>query len=155
MADKGLKVLPYRIDDRVYGLVLEDVEKVVRAVEITRLNEGPSNLLGVITVQGEVLPVLSMRRKLGHPFRDITPADSFIIARAQGLAMVLVVDSVLSVEEYRRDMVNDARALATGVNSLKMIVRRKEEMMMIHDLVNLTTEDLEGLDETLSELWID
>src|SRR4051812_48964203 len=95
----SLQFLLFTLEGQRYALRLDTVERIVRAAEITPLPNAPAVVLGVLDVEGEVLPVLSLRRRLRLAERDITPADNFLIARTEQRRVVLVVDEAKGVLE--------------------------------------------------------
>src|SRR5687767_1730159 len=75
------------LDDQRYALPLSAVERVVRAVEVTPVPQGPKGIVGVINVEGEVVPVVNTRRKFGLPERGIETSDQFVIAHRPELPL--------------------------------------------------------------------
>jgi purine-binding chemotaxis protein CheW len=91
------RVVVFTLDAQSYGLPLEQVERVVRAVEIVPLFPAPACVEGLIIVQGEAVPVLNLRRHLGFPEREIEPEDQLIVARLARRRVALVVDETVDV----------------------------------------------------------
>jgi len=89
----------FLVDEQKYGLLIWEVERIVRAVEVKPLPECPPHILGIVNVQGRVLPVVDLRVRFGLPTRDVRLEDHFIIAQAHGLSMVLPVDAALGSVE--------------------------------------------------------
>ena len=66
MLDTDIRhLLVFSVDEQEYALPYTIVEKVVRSVEITPLPNAPDIIKGIINVHGRVIPVLSVREKLG------------------------------------------------------------------------------------------
>lgn len=65
-------VVVLMLDDIRYAVALTSVERVVRAVEITPLPNAPDIVLGVINVQGRVVPVVDIRKRFRLPARAIS-----------------------------------------------------------------------------------
>jgi purine-binding chemotaxis protein CheW len=93
------QLVVFTLDDQSYALRLGAVHRIVRAVEVTRIPDAPDYILGVINVEGEVLPVFNTRKRLGLPTKDIDVQDLFIIVREGGKAAALVADDVKPVQE--------------------------------------------------------
>jgi purine-binding chemotaxis protein CheW len=97
------QLLSFKIDGYQFGLHLQSVQKVVQAVEIQPLVDGPDAIVGVINVHGKIMPVLNTRKRLGLPERPLTLTDFFIIASAETKLIALIVDSVQGVLNYSAD----------------------------------------------------
>ncbi|MEW5733868.1 MAG: chemotaxis protein CheW [Thermodesulfobacteriota bacterium] len=77
-----------------YALPLERVERVVRMVLITPALDRPDWIAGVVNVQGGLLPVVDLRKRLGVPRREPELSDRLlIVSGAKGL-FCLLADSV-------------------------------------------------------------
>jgi purine-binding chemotaxis protein CheW len=87
------------VDEQIYALEIGEVERIVRAVEVKPLPEPPPHVLGIVNVQGRVLPVIDLRLRFGHPTRDIRLEDHFIVARTPGISVILPVDAALGSVE--------------------------------------------------------
>lgn len=143
-------VLVYHIDEQGYGLVLVDVERIVNAVAITPIADAPETILGIINVQGRVISVVNMRRKLCRPERDLELSDRFIIARTASRVVALVADSVEGVIACPRAEVITSEAIVPGLENLKGVVKLHDGIIMIHDLERfLFHEEEEGFDVQL------
>ena len=54
-----------RLGDEQYGIDIRYIDNIVRMQHITRVPKVPAYLKGVINLRGEVLPVMSLRLKMG------------------------------------------------------------------------------------------
>jgi purine-binding chemotaxis protein CheW len=87
------------VDDQVYALEMEEVERIVRAVEVKSLPEVPPHIRGVVNVQGRVLPVVDLRVRFGRKSRAVSLDDHFIIAHTPTLSLILIADAALGSQE--------------------------------------------------------
>ncbi|MCL4205034.1 MAG: chemotaxis protein CheW [Pirellulaceae bacterium] len=93
-------IVVFTVDDQRGALPLRVVDRAVRAVEVTPLPDVPELILGAVNVQGQVLPVVSLRRWLGRPDRAIEPEDHLLVVHSDTGRLVLLVDEVCGVVEY-------------------------------------------------------
>ncbi|MCX5971623.1 MAG: chemotaxis protein CheW [Coprothermobacterota bacterium] len=63
----GAFLLVFSIGDRRCALSLAEVERVVRAAAVTPLPHLPETVLGMIDIQGEVLPIIDLRSSWTFP----------------------------------------------------------------------------------------
>lgn len=87
----------FAVDDRRHALPLAAVERVVRAAALTDVPHASSLVLGLLNLQGQVLPALDTRAWLGLPSRALCPGDHFIVISSESGRIVLVVDRVEGV----------------------------------------------------------
>jgi purine-binding chemotaxis protein CheW len=126
------------------ALALRDVERIVRAVQVTPLPDAPDIVLGAIDVAGLVLPVLNLRHRLGLPDRIIAPAQQFVIARAGSRRIVLVVDEVLGIIDRPREAVVPAAQVIGGLGAVHGMLRLEDGLALIHDLQAFLSLDEEA-----------
>ena len=61
------------LDDDPYALPIERVREIVRLRPITPVPRVPGAVLGVISLRGEIVQVLDLRRRLGLPAGNAAP----------------------------------------------------------------------------------
>ncbi len=87
-----------RIGDEQYGIDIKYIDNIVRLMQITRVPQVPEYFKGVINLRGEVVPVMSLRIKMGLEPDDNTKDTRIIIIKMdQHEAIGLMVDSVKEV----------------------------------------------------------
>ena len=62
-----------RLGDEQYGIDIRYIDNIVRMQHITRVPKVPAYLKGVINLRGEVLPVMSLRVKMGLEADELAP----------------------------------------------------------------------------------
>ncbi|MFH0825664.1 MAG: chemotaxis protein CheW [Pseudomonadota bacterium] len=124
------QLVVFTLDDKQYSLSLTDVERVVRAVEITHLPAAPDFILGVINLEGRVIPVVDTRKRLGLPAREIELEDRFIIVNHLGNTFALVADQVKPVMEVSEQEIVSSDELMQGTGFVGSVVKLEEGMIM-------------------------
>lgn len=99
------------LDTQRYAPRLAVVERIVRAVAVTSLPRAPEIAHGVVDVEGVVIPVMNIRRRLGLPEKLITPSGRFIVARAQRRPVILVLDTVQAILEIPTEQIMTAEQM--------------------------------------------
>ncbi|WP_044562377.1 chemotaxis protein CheW [Azospirillum sp. B4] len=147
MTDRGLAPSPvaadganafllrFDLEAQAYGLPLAMVERAVRAVAVTPLPGAPGLVRGVINLQGQVVPVMDVRRRFGLDSRPLSLSDHMIVARGLRRTVVLLVDSVVgTVAGAPVDWVS-AQGVVPGVDdAIAGVVRLSDGLLLIHDL---------------------
>lgn len=140
----GSPYLLFDVGGERYALAVCDVERVVLAAEVTPLADAPGTILGLINVGGEVMPVADVRRRLGLPAREMELSDRFIVTRAVGAPLVLLVEAVEGVCELPAQPVaaagRDGRAAvaaAVGGDGRIVVVRDVGALVAAGDLARL------------------
>ena len=135
------KVVVFRLDEHRYALSIDNVERIVRAVEVTPLPGSPEIVLGAISVAGRILPVLDMRRRFGLPQREITPADHFLIGRTAQRTVVLAIDQADGVIDTDPGTVTASADIVPSLAHVQGVARLDDGLALIHDLDTFLSSD--------------
>ncbi len=145
-----VSLVVFRLDDAFYAVPLAVVDRVVLAVEIRVLPGAPEPVLGAIDVEGEVLPVLDVRRRFLMPARDVRLADHFLIARALRRAVVLPVDEVRGVVECDANAVTALQEMVPRLEQFPGVVNLSGDLTLIHDLDRfLALDEVEAMERAV------
>lgn len=90
-------VLLLEVDGRRVGLPIEAVREVLPAAEVEPAPHQPSFVEGVLNVRGEVLPVLSLRERLGVPSREARIDDHLLLIDTGDRQLLLRADRALDL----------------------------------------------------------
>jgi purine-binding chemotaxis protein CheW len=146
------QLVVFRLAEQRYALPLVVVERIVQATEVTALPKAPAIVLGVIDMEGRVLPVLNVRRRLLLPEREISPADQFLIAQTVRRTVVLVVDEAQGVVELPPTEIIDPAQIVPGLEQIQGVVKLDDGLVFIHDLEKfLSLDEARDLDEAMSQ----
>jgi purine-binding chemotaxis protein CheW len=146
------QLLVFVLDDRQYCVDLRVVVRVARMVEIIPLPHAPEVVLGLINVQGQIMPVVSVRKACGLPERPTRLNDRLIILRLPARMVVLVVDEVIGVVDRIEQEVVTAQQLFPGVDSVEGVVKYNDEMVLIQNIERfLQREEERKLGEAMKD----
>ncbi len=86
------------IDNEDYGINIANVDNIVRMTHITRVPQVAPYLKGVINLRGIVVPVMSLRLKMGLAEDEITKKTRIIILKLEQHGTIgIIVDEVREV----------------------------------------------------------
>jgi len=84
--------------DEQFGIDIKYIDNIVKMQHITRVPNVASYIKGVINLRGEVLPVMSLRLKMGLEDDVTTKNTRIIILRLEQYGMIgIIVDEVKEV----------------------------------------------------------
>ncbi len=145
------RIVVFSLDEQRYGLSLRATERVLAAVEVTPLPKAPAIVQGVFNLQGRIIPVMNVRRRFGLTERPITPEDQFVVARAGGRSVALVVDATDGVVETPANAVVPPATILPELPYVHGVFRLADGLVLIHDLNSfLALDEAATLDVALS-----
>lgn len=131
---RAVTIVVFELDGHRFGLHAAAVDRVIHAVEITDLPEAPDIVMGVIDVEGRIIPVVNARRRFHLPPRAIDVDDQFILAHTSRREIALPVDAVTGVLLCQPGEVEPSREIFPGLAYVEGVVRRDDGLILIHDL---------------------
>jgi purine-binding chemotaxis protein CheW len=147
------QLLVFNLDEQRYALPLSDVERIVRAVEITPLPKAPEIVLGVINVRGQVIPVVNIRKRFRLPEREITLNDHLIIAQTSRRAVALLADRAGHVLEVLENKIISAKKILPAMDYVEGVIKLEDGLILIHDLEKfLSLEEEKAINDQLTGL---
>ena len=147
------QLVVFTLDEQHYALHLASVERVARRVELTPLPKAPAIVLGVINVQGRIIPVVNLRKRFGLVERGIRLSEHIILAHTLKRAVALVVDTVNGIIERSDHEVIAAQRILPGLEYVEGVIKLDEGLILIHDLGTfLSLEEEKMLDAAMNQI---
>ena len=142
--ETAVQYIVVRIGNEQYGINLKYIDNIVRNQKITRVPKTQTYYKGVINLRGEIIPVMSIRLKLGLEDDEFTDKTRIIIVKIEGATIGVIVDQVREVvtldddntEKITRTSRDDA---ASGY--ISSIGKSKGELISLLDIVGLIVEN--------------
>jgi purine-binding chemotaxis protein CheW len=145
-----IHLVTFTLDEHRYALRLSAVERILRAVEAEPLPQAPEIVLGVINLQGRILPVVNIRKRFHLAGREVGLTDHLIIAHTSKRAVALIADSVTGVSELPEQEVIASDEILPGLEYVEGVVRLQDGVLFIHDLDRfLSLEEERSLEAAL------
>ena len=143
-AETAVQYIVVRIGNEQYGINIKYIYNIVRNQKITRVPKTQTYYKGVINLRGEIIPVMSIRLKLGLEDDEFTDKTRIIIVKIEGATIGVIVDQVREVvtldddntEKITRTSRDDA---ASGY--ISSIGKSKGELISLLDIVGLIVEN--------------
>ena len=147
------KLVTFSLDDRKFALYVSAVQRIIRVVEVTALPKAPEIVVGIINMQGQVIPVFDIRMRFRLPAREVQLNDQMIIATTTKRTVALLVDSVDDVIEIPEEKIIAAEQILPELEYVEGVVKTEDGMVLIHDLERfLSLQEEKALDEALEAL---
>jgi purine-binding chemotaxis protein CheW len=128
------KLLVFALSDLRCALQLSDVDRILHAVEISPVPRAPEIVMGLINVQGCVVPVLNIRKLLRLSEIEITLNDQIILVRTASRLLAVLVDNVLGVAEFSRQDIITPKILYPGIEHLEGVTKLEDGILYIYNL---------------------
>ncbi len=144
IVDVTFQYIVIRLGEEQYGIDISYVNNIVRMQRITRIPKVAPYLKGVINLRGEILPVVSLRLKMGLDEDVFDKATRIIILKTENEGQIgIIVDEVKevvtlsekSIEKISHDNKSEKANFLSGVG------KNNGELISILDLNMISLED--------------
>lgn len=132
-----------RLGEEQYGIDIRNIDNIVRMQHITRVPKMPAFLKGVINLRGEVIPVISMRLKMGLADDEITKATRIIVLKLEQEGNVgFIVDEVKEVVTLTENEVEKItyNSKDEKTNLINAVGKHNGELISLFDLNAISLE---------------
>lgn len=120
------KYIIFKINKEVYAIDVKSVNNIIQMPKITQVPSSPKYYRGVINLRGEIIPVMSLRRRMNYDDDCFTNSSRIIILNiGEDNLLGIVVDEVNEVldisskdiEQPSQFIKNDA-SVVSGVGKI-------------------------------------
>ncbi len=138
-----LQYIVIGIGNEQYGINIKYIDNIVRMQKVTRVPMAQEYFKGVINLRGEIIPVMSIRRKLELSDDVITNKTRIIIAKVDNASIGFVVDEVKEVatlDANSIERVSTAEAASEITQCITSIGKKNGELISLLDLTLVAGE---------------
>lgn len=132
-----------KLGNEQYGINIKYVDNIVRMQQITRVPKAQHYFTGVINLRGEIVPVMSIRRKFGIADDEFGNSTRIIIVKPEQQAIVgLIVDAVREVVTLEEDQIekNNVSDNSEGQAYIGAVGKSNGELISILSIQTLLAE---------------
>ncbi|MCP2727110.1 chemotaxis protein CheW [Limnofasciculus baicalensis] len=129
----------FRLNNSIYGIVTGYVEEVFPLPELTLVSSTDRNLVGVVNLRGEMLPVMDLNLILGMPSPDYQVTDSILVLRWEYSQVGIIVNEVYQERKISPDQITTELSKhqdVAGRDSKKIIadlLRRAGDILILNN----------------------
>lgn len=116
--------LAFLLGPEAYALPLSCVREIMRVPTITEVPRAPHEVLGIVSVRGQVTTLIDLRRKLRVTEAPITTRTRVLLVDQGDEIMGLLCDRVLHVHRLSEEEVELAHVLGREASSYVMGIGR-------------------------------
>ncbi len=130
------KYIVFAIDNENYGIDISSVNSIIQMPQITYVPRSPKHYSGIINLRGEIVPIISLRRRMNLEDDAYTNDSRIIITDIEKDKQVgLIVDDVKEVMAIADDEIREPSPFLKKDDSLISGVGNKDEQLI--SIINL------------------
>ena len=131
-----------KIGGEQYGIDISYIDNIVRMCKITRVPKAPHFFRGVINLRGEVVPVMSLRRRMELDDDVFSDSSRIIILKLEeGGLMGVIVDEVKEVLSLSEDDIEAPTHSKKKTSFINGVGTNGDELISIFEISSIIGEN--------------
>lgn len=137
-----VQLAAFRVGTEEYVIDIMRVREILRPLPITKVRKGPRFVEGVISLRGQVIPIIDLRRRFDVPAEDHRHRK-VIIMMIDGRVLGLVVDGMTEVVRVPRAEIRAAPGLlgADRAPYFLGVVQYRGRTLILLNVKNIVASD--------------
>lgn len=136
-SEAHIEVLACRLADEDYGIDIHRIKEIIKPRLLTEVPRAPQQILGIITLRGQVIPIFDLHGRLGLARRDELGRQAKIVVVNHGAELFgLIVDAVIDVARIRQRDLEPTPSVMLNVHGkfIQGIGRAGQQMLILLNL---------------------
>jgi purine-binding chemotaxis protein CheW len=147
MSDEALQLVTFRLANEEFGIDIKKVQEINRMIDITRIPNAPAYVEGVVNLRGKIIPIVSLRTKLGLGDAERDKATRIMVVEIESNVLGFIVDSVSEVLRIHDAKIEPAPSITgtTDTRYIEGVINLDDRILILLGLTALFGNDSRGL----------
>ncbi len=148
------RAITFRLNDELIGIDIKSVIKITKSFDITPVPKTPHYILGVMNLRGNIIPIVSLKEKLGIPEKEERDIDELMIVVIDtevgyiGVTVdVIEGATVINNEEVLPPPMNSVGIDPEFIQGVVMIKKENPELLIILDVSKIFNKEILNKEE--------
>jgi purine-binding chemotaxis protein CheW len=128
-----VEIVAFDLGRQRCGLMVADVERVLRAVALTPLPNAPAVIEGVISLAGAPVAVVDLRKRLGLPAKAIDLDEVLLVTRAGARRVAIRADRAVGLVKAAAADLHDTAEVGPMAAEIAGVVTLPDGILLLHD----------------------
>lgn len=143
------QIIVFSLGETEFAVPITQAIRIVRLSPITRVPKAPTFLEGVINVEGDIIPVVDLKKRFALSATPFGPKARILIVETGDQHVGMLVDLVHEILSLPADAVEPPPAMISDINSVYVtgVAHLDDRVLILLDLANvLTLEEINALE---------
>lgn len=131
------KYLIFSIQELEFALLLNYIDRVTWIVENKSVPDTNPYLLGLANIQGEIIPVINIRKILNLSDKALALEDRYVICRYNEAPFILLVDSLEGVIAAHEIKITDEISPLFNNDIIQGIIKENDRFIYVFKIEDL------------------
>ncbi len=117
LTSDAMEIIAFRLHEQEFCVRTTSIREIRGWVASTPMPHSPPDVLGVMNLRGNVIPIIDVAQRLGMPSSEPTHRSAIIVAEVGRLIVGLVVDQVSDILTIKRDRIQPVPPISLSPGS--------------------------------------
>jgi len=134
--NKQLQLVTFNLSDEVFAVDILNIQSINRKIDITVIPNAPDFIEGIINLRGQVIPIISLRKRFGMEAKRLDKDSRFIVMEIENKIIGFIVDSVYEVLKIDSSLCSPPPPLTGGIDTeyITSVAKLEDKLIIILDL---------------------
>ncbi len=137
MSGTTLSFVTFKISNELYGINIMEVNEIIKLTEITSIPNAPEFVEGVITLRGEIIPIVDLGKRFNFPKKEFTEDEELlrgiIIINVEDMTIGIIIDQVNRVINITREQIQPPPQIIAGIGAeyIQGVVKLEDSTLLV------------------------
>ncbi|MCB1174110.1 MAG: purine-binding chemotaxis protein CheW [Leptospiraceae bacterium] len=132
-----LQFLLFRVQNRYYGIDILEIHEILKPVPVTRLPNVRPDVLGVINLRGNIIPVIDLHKKFFDQYTELNPGCRIIVGTCEDKNIGLLVAGISEVARIHAENLEARDMEGVSARHIRAVGRSNDKVFLIINLAVL------------------
>ena len=108
-----IQMVTFKSGSEEYAIEIQLVKEIIRPPAFTRVPKSPDYIKGVINLRGNIVPVISLSKRLDDMESELTEESRIVILTVDDIIFGIIVDSVTEVNYLEEEDIETPELVST------------------------------------------
>lgn len=137
------EIVQFFLSGKKYAVELKNMQGIENYSPIAEVSDATEAMLGIVTIRGEIIPVINIRACLNLQPAPVTEATKYVVLRTSYGKMALVADDVGNISRLSEEDSKDCPFLIQGSETgyVSFVARDGHNLILVINPDKLVSEN--------------
>ena len=137
MDSGSLSLVTFKINKELYGINIMEVNEIIKLTEITSIPNSPEFVEGVITLRGEIIPVVDLGKRFHFEKMEFTEDEELlrgsVIITVEDMTIGIIIDEVNRVININKNQIQPPPQMISGIGAeyIQGVVKLEDNNLLV------------------------
>jgi purine-binding chemotaxis protein CheW len=137
------EVVTFFLSGKEYGIEVSRLQGAENYREMMKVPDMPEDMLGIVEIRGEKIPVLDIKKQVILPAVPVTDETKYVVIRTEHGKLAILADGVARIIRAEDDEIQPFPPLAQadGTSYVDFVVRHEGHLILVMNLEAFAKEE--------------